>query len=109
MTLQESILKAIKQNPEITIASADKNLGLVGVNTTQYIEWGMKHLLDNSTYEIIPEEQALRDVKILSKDILDWTRRHRKALTNDVVLYIRHHLDLASEDPFGYFYLLVKL
>ena len=30
----------------------------------------MKHLLDNSTYKIIPEEQALRDVKILSKEIL---------------------------------------
>ena len=68
----------------------------------------MKHLLDNLTYKIIPEEQALRDVKILSKDIFDWTRRHRKALTNDVVLYIRHHLDLASKDPFGHFYLLVK-
>ena len=69
----------------------------------------MKHILDNSAYKIIPEEQALRDVKILSKDIFDWTLRHRKALTDDVVLYIRHHLGLSSKDPFGYFYLTVKL
>jgi hypothetical protein len=69
----------------------------------------MKHLLDTLRYKIIPEEQALRDVKKLSKEIFDWTLRHRKALTDDVVRYIRHHLDLSSKDPFGYFYLTVKL
>jgi hypothetical protein len=37
-TLQESILNTIKQNSEITIAPADKNLGPVGINTKQYIE-----------------------------------------------------------------------
>ena len=108
-TIQNSILNAIKRNPEITIAPADKNLGPVAVNTTQYIEWGMTHLLDSLTYTIIPEEQALRDAKILSKEIFDWTLRHRRKLTDDVVRYIRHHLDLSSKDPFGYFYLTVKL
>jgi hypothetical protein len=68
-TIQDSILNAIKQNPAITIAPANKNLGPVRFNTTQYIEWGMNHLLDNLTYKIIPEEQALRDVKKLSKEI----------------------------------------
>jgi hypothetical protein len=108
-TIQDSILKAIKRNPAITIASADKNLGPVGINTTQYIEWGMKHLLDELTYKIIPEEQALRDVREISKEIFSWTLRHRKALTDDVVHYIRHHLETSSKDPFGYFYLTVKL
>jgi hypothetical protein len=51
----------------------------------------------------------MRDVKTLSKDIFSWTLRHRKALTNDVVRYICHHLDLSSKDLFGYFYLTVKL
>jgi hypothetical protein len=72
-TIQESILKAIKQNLAITIAPAIKNLGPFGVNTTQYIEWGMTHLLDILTYKIIPEEQELRDVKILSREIFIWT------------------------------------
>jgi hypothetical protein len=108
-TIQDSILNAIKRNPAITIAPADKNLGPVGVNTTQYIEWGMNHLLDASTYTIIPEEQALRDVRKISKEIFSWTLRHRKALTDDVVRYIRHHLEISSKDPFGYFYLTVKL
>jgi hypothetical protein len=108
-TIQETILNAIKRHPEITIAPADKNLGPVAVNTTQYIEWGVSHLLDSLTYKIIPKEQALRDVKKLSKEIFDWTLRHRKALTNDVVHYIRHHLDRSSKDPFGYFFLTIKL
>jgi hypothetical protein len=34
-TLQESILDTIKQNSEITIAPADKNLDPVGINTKQ--------------------------------------------------------------------------
>jgi hypothetical protein len=84
-TVQESILNTIKQNPEITINPADKNLGPVGINTTQYIEWGMAHLLDTSTYKIIPEEQTLRDTTTLSNDIFSWTLRHRKILTYDIV------------------------
>ena len=106
---QRSILNAIKRNPEITIAPADKNLGPVAINTTQYTEWGMTHLLDGLTYTIISEEQALSDARNLSKEIFDWTLRHRKALTDDVVRYIRHHLECSSDDPFGYFYLTIKL
>ena len=108
-TAQQSLLNAIKQNPKITIASADKNLGPVGLNTKQYIEWGLKHLQDKSTYKTVSEEQALSDVKTLCKEIFDWTQRHRKTLTNNVVHYICHHLDCTIKDPFGYFYLLVKL
>jgi hypothetical protein len=91
-TIQDSILKAIKRNPAITIAPADKNLGPVGINTTQYIEWGMKHLLDELTYTIIPEEQALRDAREISKEIFSWTLRHRKALTDDAVYHMKREL-----------------
>jgi hypothetical protein len=69
----------------------------------------MAHLLDTSTYKVISEEQAMNDVKKLSKEIFLWALCHRKSLTNDAVHYIRHHLDLSSKDPFGYFYLTVKL
>jgi hypothetical protein len=79
-TAQQSLLNTIRRNPEVTIAPADKNLGPVGVNTKQYIEWGLKHLQDESTYETLSEAKALSDVRKLCKEIYDWTRQHRKNL-----------------------------
>lgn len=35
--------------------------------------------------------------------------KHRSNLTDDIVQYIHHHLDATRKDPFGYFYLLIKL
>ena len=56
------MLQEIRRNPDITIAAADKNLGPVGINTSQYIEWGMKHLSDESTYNILAKEEAIEAV-----------------------------------------------
>ncbi len=107
--LEQKTLREIKNNPEITIAAADKNLGPVGINTSQYIEWGMKHLMDTSTYELLTEESAFDAARNLSREIFEWTRRHRESVPNEVIHYIRYHLDKANKDPFGYFYLLIKL
>jgi hypothetical protein len=60
-TAQQSLLNTIRRNPEVTIAPADKNLGPVGVNTKQYIEWGLKHLQDESTYK--PSQKQRRSQK----------------------------------------------
>jgi hypothetical protein len=103
------MLHDIKTNPNIIIASADKGLGPVGMDTSQYIDWGMSHLADTSTYEIISENTALADATSLRKEIFQWTRDYRENLTDEIVHYIRHHLDTTIKDPFGYFYLLIKL
>lgn len=107
--MQLKLLKEIKQNPNVIIASADKGLGPVGVDTKQYIEWGMKHLSDASTYTIISEEVAHADTTTLRREIFHWTQRHRNSITEESVHYIRHHLETTNKDPFGYFYLLIKL
>lgn len=107
--LQQKTLRAIKQNPNITIASADKGLGPVGLNTTQYIKWGMQHLSDTTTYTIISTDTAHSDICQLRRTIIAWTQRHRSHLTDDIANYIYHHLDTTRADPFGYFYLLIKL
>ena len=46
---------------------------------------------------------------VSTKEIFDWTCRFSKTLDFDMVQYIRHQLDKTNKDPFGYFYLLVKL
>lgn len=107
--LQLNLLKQIKQNANITILSADKGLGPVGVDTKQYIEWGLKHLLDTSTYTILTEDQANKESENLYKEIYLWTSKHRQSLDDDTIRYIREHAEKAKLEPFGYFYLLAKL
>jgi len=107
--LQFKLLKQIKQNANVTILSADKGLGPVGVDTKQYIEWALKHLLDTTTYTILPESQANADSDTLYKNIYHWTIKHRQSLGDDATRYIREHVEKARADPFGYFYLLAKL
>ena len=107
--LQTTLLKEIKQNANITILSADKGLGPVGVDTKQYVKWGLKHLLDSSTYTILTEDQANTASENLYKEICLWTVKHRQSLDDDTIRYIREHVEKAKQDPFGYFYLLAKL
>ena len=68
---EQIMLKEIRRNPDITITGANKNFGPVGVNTSQYTEWGMKHLSDESTYNILTKEEASEAAKTLSKEIFD--------------------------------------
>ena len=107
--LQYTTLQQIKRNPNITILSADKGLGPVGVDTKQYIEWGLKHLMDHTTYTILTEEQANTNCENLYHTIYQWTCKHRKLLDDDTTRYIRDHVEKARKDPLGYFYLLAKL
>ena len=45
---------------DLDTASADKNLGPVGIDTEVYIKLGLDHLLDPSTYALLTEEQAAK-------------------------------------------------
>jgi hypothetical protein len=93
----------------VIIASADKNLGPVGIDTEDYIKLGLDHLLDPSTYTLLSEKQAADDIDKLRADIYSWTICHRKSLSDDAVNFIRKHLEDSAKDPLGYFYLLIKL
>jgi hypothetical protein len=106
---QQQLLSSIQENQTIIIAQADKNLGLVGIDVKDYIKLGLEHLLDTLTYKILMEAQAARDIQELQEEIYSWNICHRCSLSDDVVNFIRKHLDDAADDPLGYFYLLIKL
>ena len=107
--LQQSVLLKLKRNKNITILSADKGLGPVGVDTKQYVEWGLKHLLDTTTYSILSTEQAIDECNTLYKEISKWICTHRQSLDDDTTRYIRERVKKARAEPIGYFYLLAKL
>ena len=77
---QQQILDKLVEAGHVVIAAADKNLGPVAVLLERYIKDALEHLLDKSTYVIIPEQQALEEDAELRLDILDWIRRYRREL-----------------------------
>ena len=81
--LQTKTLKQIKNDNDITILSADKGLGPVGINTKQYIAWGLKHLLDTNTYSILQQRQATAELEQLYHTIYQWTCNYRSVLGDD--------------------------
>jgi hypothetical protein len=106
---QRQLLASIQDNESVIIASADKNLGPVGVDTEDYIKMGLDHLLDPLMYTLLTEEQAAEDIDKLQADIYSWTICHRQLLSDDAVNFIWNHLEDSAEDLLGYFYLLIKL
>jgi hypothetical protein len=81
----------------------------VGIEVKRYIKLGLDHLLDLSRYELLTEDQAKDNVITLKAKIHAWTVRHHCSLSNDTINFIREHLDKATKDPLGHFYLLIKL
>ena len=53
---QRQLLVSIQENELVIIASADKNMGPVGVNTEDCIKMGLDHLLDPLTYTLLTRE-----------------------------------------------------
>lgn len=106
---QQRILKDLRKNKNIVILSADKGLGPVGITRDKYIEWGMKHLNDISTYSLITDNQAAEAANDLYQKIFQWTRKYRLDIGDATTKYIQYEIKHAMNDPFGYFYLLAKL
>lgn len=106
---QQRILDDLQSNSNIVILSADKGLGPVAVTREKYIEWGMAHLNDATTYTHISNEQAQTAAHDLYHTIFQWTRKYRSDLGDNTTIYIQDKIKQAYDDPFGYFYLLAKL
>jgi hypothetical protein len=109
---QARILQEIQSNKHIIITHANKNLGPVGVDTERYICWALdKHLLDTNTYIQESKEEAQTAAFDLFTEIYMWTQRHQTciSLTKDATAYIWYWIQKNHFNPFGCFYLTVKI
>jgi hypothetical protein len=109
---QAQIFQEIRSNKHIIIAHADKNLGPVGINTVGYIHWALnKHLLDTNTYIQESKEEARIAAFDLFTEIYMWMQQHQMcgSLIKDATAYIWYWIQKNHFNPFGYFYLTVKI
>jgi hypothetical protein len=70
---QRCLLADLRENKSILIASADKNLGPIRIETERYIQLGLGHLLDTSTYKLLTKHDAHQDALALKTKIYDMT------------------------------------
>jgi hypothetical protein len=104
------MLSKICGNQDVIIAHANKSLGLVGITTSKYIRWALKdHLLDATTYTIVPKDQALQDTAQLYNNILLWTATYSEEISPKAQTFIHCKLRDNLADPFDYFYLTIEL
>ena len=106
---QRKLLEELQSNPEIIIAQSDKGLGPCAVDLKRYIKDGVRHICDESSYEIISEEQGAEDIAALESDIFDWLNVNEGNVPKMHVKYIEKHLEKTRDNPYGYAYQLYKL
>ena len=107
---QRKLLEELQSNPEIIIAQSDKGLGPCAVDLKRYIKDGVRHICDESSYEIISEEQGAEDIAALESDIFDWLNVLNEGNVPKMhVKYIEKHLEKTRDNPYGYAYQLYKL
>ena len=108
LPFQRKLLEDLRRNHDVIIANTDKGLGPCAIELNRYILDALVHLLDESTYQILTEEEAQEAATKLREEIEDWLEEYESILEESDHTYILWNL-LENKDPFGYFYLLYKI
>lgn len=114
-------LRELKENKDIIITEADKNMGVAVVKTSEYIHLGMKQLLDTSSYVLCPTAPNFNQLWaalrfLLSKRdclyVYDKIRK-KNVLTRvaEFLLQLEQREDNPNPPPvrLGTFYMLMKV
>lgn len=108
-------LKELRDNKEIIITDADKNMGVVVISTTDYINEGLRQLNDPTTYKPLPNSPNYKIIWNILRNILDnydrlhyydaWKKTKCNTKLSSYLLQLENHKELRL----GNFYLLMKV
>jgi len=121
-----STLLNLKNNKDIIITDADKNMGICVISTKQYVEEGLRQLNDDKTYRALSKPP---DIDTIRADLESILKRHNrftgpkrfansKPVLSDLAKFCLQDLGstLHSKTPscneklrLGHFYLLMKV
>ena len=108
-------LKELRENKEIIITEADKNMGVAVVKTSEYVQLGFKHLMNSTSYELCSVPPDFDELWAVLEDILD---RHERLTYFDEfskswkrTKLANYLLQLKGRDELklGTFYMLMKV
>ena len=106
---QEKLLNDLLNHPTLLFPSTDKGLGPCAVTYDQYIRDCLVHLLNETVYEQITEEEAMTSVEGVQEQISNWLNKNERLLPRMAKRFIRKHMSESVKSPFGQFYILYKV
>jgi hypothetical protein len=109
LPFQERVLSELAADRNLLFPDTDKGLGPCAVTYEQYVQDGLKHLNDATTWAPITADEAAALAVSLEAQVESWLETHDLALSEMETKYIRNHIKANRKDPFGYFYLLYKI
>ena len=69
---QKQLLRDLRDDKNLVIANTDKGLGPCAIELHRYINFGLNHLLDSSSYRIISTNEARLKTRALNAAIDEW-------------------------------------
>lgn len=109
LPFQEAALHWLKEQHNVTILSADKNLGPVAMDTTTYINYAFKdHLSDTATYRRLSSEEAATKMQTTAENIKFFLLSFGKGLCKHAYNFIERSTHDNNQSP-SFMYLLAKI
>jgi hypothetical protein len=106
---QKRALNQLRNETDFLIVQCDKNLGPAIIERLEYIMMAFRdHLNCRRTYtRLTPFQKAFAKCQLLMA-FQDWIKRNKNVVTNNETKYFKRHI-ATNTDPFGVFYLLMKV
>lgn len=107
-------LRELKNNSDIIITDADKNMGLCVISTTDYIAEALRQLSDTSTYRLLSKPPCFDDLRLQLLGIFKSYDRDFKFrnVPSRLIRFCLQDLGLSSSSSrlrLGHFYMLMKV
>ena len=107
--IQRALLNKLCKSSLYVVFPTDKNLGPAILERATYIQRVLQdHLLDESTYQCLSEEEANACINKARKAVEQFITDFVKQLSQEDKKYLERWLGQV-EDPFAYFYITVKV
>jgi hypothetical protein len=106
---QKRSLNQLRNQTYFLIVQCDKNLGPAVIERLEYIMMAVRdHLNCRRMYKrLTPFQTAFAKGQLLMA-FQDWIKRNKNVITNNETTYFKRHI-ATNTDPFGVFYLLMKV
>lgn len=106
---QRHALEQALSDRKLVVLSCDKNLGPAIIERDRYIRMALdEHLSDSVTYRHLSKTRAHRHMDQVKERLQLWMKKHNAVFSRAERKFLNRHMD-TCQDPFPYFYLLVKV
>ena len=106
---QRRILFELRELRDYIIVKSDKGLGPCAIVFERYVRAALAHLTNPDNYQMLTEAEATQMAKATVKAIFSWKAKNRQYIDDDSAAYIEKKTTEHSKEPFGQFYVMLKI